>query len=58
MNDASCAIFDKDNVSFFTCIFDGLISSDFRIVVISILFDSEPMQPTSTHVHSDDICYL
>ena len=38
-NDVSSASLDKD--SSFTCLFDGLISSDFRIVVILILLDSD-----------------
>ena len=40
MNDVSSAILDMDRVSSFACIFDGFISSDFRIVVIPILLDS------------------
>ena len=40
-NDVSSASLDKDRVSSFTCLFDGLISSDFRIVVILILLDSD-----------------
>ena len=39
-NDVSSASLDKDRVSSFTCLFDGLISSDFRIVIILILLDS------------------
>ena len=35
-NDVSSASLDKDMVSSFTRLFDGLISSDFRIVVILI----------------------
>ena len=38
-NNVSSASLDKDRVSSFTCLFDGLISSDFRIVVILILLD-------------------
>ena len=41
MNDVSSAILDMYMVSSFTCLFDGLISSDFRIVVILILLDSD-----------------
>ena len=41
MNDVSSAILDMDTVSSFTCLFDGFISSDFRIVVILILLDSD-----------------
>ena len=41
MNDVSSAILDMDTVSYFTCLFDGFISSDFRIVVILILLDSD-----------------
>ena len=41
MNDVSNAILDMDTVSSFTCLFDGFISSDFRIVVILILLDSD-----------------
>ena len=40
-NDVSSASVDNNMVSSFTCIFDGLISSDFRIVVILILLDSD-----------------
>ena len=40
-NYVSSASLDKDRVSSFTCLFDGLISSDFRIVVILILLDSD-----------------
>ena len=40
-NDVSSASLDKDRVSYFTCLFYGLISSDFRIVVILILLDSD-----------------
>ena len=40
-NDVSSASLDKDRVSSFSCLFDGLISSDFRIVVILILLDSD-----------------
>ena len=40
-NDVSSASLDKDRVSSFICLFDGLISSDFRIVVILILLDSD-----------------
>ena len=39
--DVSSAILDMDMVSSFTCLFDGFISSDFRIVVILILLDSD-----------------
>ena len=39
MNDVSSAILDMDTVSSF--LFDGFISSDFRIVVILILLDSD-----------------
>ena len=41
MNDVSSAILDMDTVSSSTCLFDGFISSDFRIVVILILLDSD-----------------
>ena len=41
MNDVSSAILDMDTVSSFTCLFDGFISIDFRIVVILILLDSD-----------------
>ena len=41
MNVVSSAILDMDTVSSFTCHFDGFISSDFRIVVILILLDSD-----------------
>ena len=41
LNDVSNAILDMDTVSSFTCLFDGVISSDFRIVVILILLDSD-----------------
>ena len=40
-NDVSSASLDKDRVGSFTCLFDGLISSDFRIVVILIFLDSD-----------------
>ena len=40
-NDVTSASLNKDRVSSFTCLFDGLISSDFRIVVILILLDSD-----------------
>ena len=38
MNDVSSASLDKDRVSAFTCLLDGVISSDFRIVVILFLW--------------------
>ena len=41
MNDVSSVILDMDTVSSFTCLFDGFISNDFRIVVILILLDSD-----------------
>ena len=41
MNDVSSAILYMDTVSSFTCLFDAFISSDFRIVVIRILLDSD-----------------
>ena len=41
MNDVNSAILDMDKVSYFTCLFDGFISSDFRIVVILILLHSD-----------------
>ena len=41
MNDVSSAILDMDTVSSSTCLFAGFISSDFRIVVILILLDSD-----------------
>ena len=37
MNDVSSAILDMDTVTSFTCLFDGFISSDFRIVIIIII---------------------
>ncbi len=40
-NDVSSASLDKDRVSSFSCLFDGFISSDFSIVVILILLDSD-----------------
>ena len=40
-NDVSSASLDNIRVSSFTCLFDGLISSDFRIVVFLILLDSD-----------------
>ena len=40
MNDVSSAILDMDTVSSFTCLFDGFISSDFRIVIIIIILCS------------------
>ena len=57
MNDVSSAILDMDRVSSFTCLFDGFISCDFRIVVILIFLDSEAyaLQPTSARANSDDI---
>ena len=41
MNDVSSAISDMDRVGSFTCLFDGFISSDFSIVVILVLLDSD-----------------
>ena len=41
MNDVSSAILDMDRVIYFTCLFDGFISSDFNIVLILILLDSD-----------------
>ena len=41
MNDVSSAILDMDRVSSFICLFDGFISSDFKIVLILILLDSD-----------------
>ena len=41
MNDVSSAILDIDMVSSFTCLFDGFKSSDFRMVVILIVLDSD-----------------
>ena len=32
---------DVSSANYFTCLFDGFISSDFRIVVILILLDSD-----------------
>ena len=37
MNNVSSVIVDKDRVSSFTCLFDGLISSDLRIVLSLVL---------------------
>ena len=58
MNDVSSAILDMDRSSYFTCLFNGFVSSYFRIVVnLSLLdYDTQPLQPTSIHVNSDDIC--
>ena len=57
MNDVSSAILDMDGDIYFTCLFDGFISSDFNIVLILILLDSDtlPLQPSSTHVISDKV---
>ena len=41
MNDVSSAILDMAMASSLTCLFDGFISSDFRIVVMLILLDSD-----------------
>ena len=39
MNDLRSANVDTDRIDYFTCLFDVVISSDFRIVPILILLD-------------------
>ena len=55
MNDVSSVILDMDTVSYFTCLFDGFISSDFRIVVILILLDSDVYITSAAYFHT---CHL